>query len=160
MCLFPFRDNSPAGRLTDDGGENSNYASTNCNFLLAPCGKEVILKVREFDYRPGDYLRIYDGQYNTGKPLHPGAGFTYGVDPTQTPLVAKSGFMFIEHRANNFNTSYEGFVADWSSVPYDEPEIDFIMPDTAYTGGNVVFFYDNTDAKGNQIGRASCRERV
>lgn len=149
MCLFPFRDNSPAGRLTDDGGENSNYASTNCNFLLAPCGKEVILKVKEFDYRPGDYLRIYDGQDNTGTPLHPGAGFTYGVDPTQSPLVAKSGFMFIEHRANNFNTSYEGFVADWSSVPYDEPEIDFDMPDTAYTGGNVVFYYDKTDAKGN-----------
>jgi PKD repeat protein len=149
MCVYPFRDEAPGGRLTDDGGENLVYSSTGCDFLLKPCAKEIVVRFKEFDYRPGDYLRVYDGEDATGTPLHTGSGFTNGYTPLSLTLIAKSGAMYFEHRATGFNSSFQGFVADWSSVPYDEPVLDFELPDTAYTGGNVVFFFDRTDDKGN-----------
>ncbi|MFY0675548.1 MAG: DUF5011 domain-containing protein [Bacteroidia bacterium] len=149
MCIFPFRDSAPGGRITDDGGENSIYNSRSCDFLIQPCAKEVILRFSEFDYRPGDNLFVYDGEDALGTPLHPNGGFNFSASPLGLTLIAKSGSVYIEHRATGFNSTYEGFVADWSSVAFDNPELDFDMPDTAYTGGNVVFFYDKTDNKGN-----------
>lgn len=149
MCVFPFRDAAPGGRITDDGGETSAYQSRSCDFLIQPCAKEVVLRFSDFDYRPGDNLFVYDGEDASGTPLHPNGGFNFSSSPLGLTLVAKSGSVFIQHRATGFNSSYEGFIANWSSVPFDDPVLDFEMPDTAYTGGNVVFFYDRTDAKGN-----------
>ncbi|MGB0429516.1 MAG: GEVED domain-containing protein [Bacteroidia bacterium] len=148
MCLWPFRDYSPAGRITDDGGDFP-YSEEDCNFLLSPCAKEIILRFKEFDYRPGDFLFVYDGEDNTGTPLHPAGGFTFGSEPGTAPLIGKSGMLYFEHKATGLNSTAEGYVADWTTIPYDNPSIDFEMPDTAYSGGNVVFFYDKTDAKGN-----------
>ncbi|MBI1185394.1 DUF5011 domain-containing protein [bacterium] len=149
LCLYPFNDVAPAGRLTDDGGENAPYKSTSCDFLIQPCAKEVLLDIKEFDYGPGDYLRVYDGVDASGTPLHPSGGFTNGSKATAKTLVAKSGAMYIVHSSGTNPANHSGFVADWSSLPFDNPEIDFSAPDTAYTGGNVVFLQDKTDAKGN-----------
>ena len=149
MCLFPYNDKSPAGRLTDDGGEDTVYFSRDCEFKLKPCAKEVILNVRMFDYRAGDYLRIYDGEDNSGTPFHTGLGFTATDNPQGKTFVAKSGAVYFEHDATGFNTSSEGFVIDWSTISYADPDIDFEAADTAYTGGNVVFFFNKTDENAN-----------
>lgn len=149
MCLFPYNDDSPGGRLTDDGGEGSIYFSRDCEFRLKPCAKEIRLEVKDFDYRGGDFLRIYDGFDNSGTPLHTGQGFTSTNNPIGRTFVATSGYVFIEHDASGLNNSARGFIIDWSTVPYTEPELDFDLPDTAYTGGNVAFFYNRTDEKDN-----------
>lgn len=149
MCLFPDNDSSPGGRLTDDGGEDNIYFSRDCDFTLNPCAKEIILDIKDFDYRAGDYLRIYDGEDNTGTPFHTGLGFTASNNPVGSQFTATSGSVYIEHDATGFNNASRGFIIDWSTVPFSQPSIDFEAPDTAYTGGNVAFFYNSTDEKDN-----------
>ena len=147
LCLYPYDSDQPAGRLTDDGGEDIVYRSRSCDFLLNPCAKEIVLDFKKFDYGPGDFLRVYDGEDASGTALHTGTGFTFGDNPSK--LVAKSGSMYIEHIATGINTTFDGFVADWSTIPFDAPDVSFESPDTAYTGGNIIFMDNTTDEKGN-----------
>lgn len=147
MCTFPFRNNFESGQMTDDGGDAGNYGNnSNCDFLLNPCAKKITLVFREFDYAAGDYLRVFDGEDNTGNPLHSGQGFTGSSLPPA--LTANSGKMYFE-QVTNATTNAKGFVADWVSVKKDAPAAVFSAPDTGYTGGGLVPFSNQSTGKGN-----------
>jgi PKD repeat protein len=151
MCQWPFTVTFPAGRVFDAGGPENNYSNNeNCTYdnysglLIQPCAERVFLKFLEFDFAPGDYVRVYDGIDNTGKPLHPGQGFTGSNLPAT--LVAESGAMFLEEITNSTLTA-SGFVADWSIEPIEKPKASFTSPDTAYTGGNIISFENTSRGK-------------
>lgn len=150
MCVFPFESDIESGRITDDGGSNGVYTSTSCDYLINSCGKEIKLEFTDFDYGIGDLLRVYDGTDNTGTALHTGTGFTSGDDPTVVVLTATSGAIFIEHRAAANNTTFNGFVANWSTVSYSDPVVGFTAPKEAYNKGGIAFFENETDERGNQ----------
>jgi PKD repeat protein len=139
MCLFPYSSSSPAGRLFDDGGELYNYDNNkNCGFLINPCANKVVLKFKSFAFEVGDYLRVYDGTDNTGKPFHTGQGYTINQIPP-TYLVAETGAMYIEE-VTGWSGTAPGFVADWSIIPISVPKAKFECFDTVYTGGYVTRF--------------------
>lgn len=148
MGTWPFEQDAGAGRLFDGGGPSGNYLNNeNYALLLKPCGEKVYLKFSKFDFAAGDYLRVYDGKDNTGKPLHPGSGFTFGAPPSFTsPIVAESGFMYIEEVTNS-NTTATGFVADWWVKPVATPVASFEYPDTAYTGGAFTYFKNTSKGR-------------
>ncbi|MFC2113988.1 GEVED domain-containing protein [Bacteroidota bacterium] len=141
MGQWPFELDAPAGRLFDGGGELADYENNeNYTLLLKPCAEKVYLKFKLFNFAAGDYLRVYDGEDNTGLPLHPGNGFTSGSMPNyNVPLVAESGKMFIEE-VTTFSGVAPGFAADWYTKAIQNPTASFIPPDTAYTKGSVAIF--------------------
>lgn len=142
MCTWPFEINLPAGRIFDSGDEFASYSNNeSCGLLLDPCAEKLYLRISNFDFLSGDYLRIYDGKDNKGKPLHPGSGFTSTTLPTST-LVAESGSMYIEEVTNSYGTA-AGFVADYWIKPIATPKAIYTVPDTVYTGGYITSF-ENT----------------
>ncbi|MBT4968051.1 MAG: DUF5011 domain-containing protein [Bacteroidetes bacterium] len=145
MGTWPFELNAPAGRLFDGGGPNGDYLNNeNYYKLLKPCAEVVYLRFNTFNFAAGDFVRVYDGQDNTGIPLHPGNGFTSGAQPNPfVTLVAKSGMMYIEEVTNSIGTA-AGFAADWFIDPIPEPVASFVVPDTAYTGGSITLFENNS----------------
>ena len=146
MCTWPFEVNLPAGKIFDSGDEFGNYGNNeNCGFLLDPCAEKVYLNFAKFDMVSGDYIRVYDGKDNKGKPLHPGLGFSGTSFPTTT-LVAESGSMYIEE-ITNFSNTATGFVADWWTKPIALPKAKFYVPDTVYTGGYITYFDNQTTGK-------------
>jgi len=148
MGSWPFEQDAGAGRLFDGGGPNGNYLNNeNYALLLKPCNEKIYLKFSKFDFASGDYLRVYDGKDNKGKPLHTGSGFTFGVPPSFTmPLVAESGYMYIEE-ITNFSTNAAGFIADWWVKPVTAPKASFKYPDTAYTGGAFTYFTNTSTGR-------------
>ena len=149
MCSFPYSSDFPAGRIFDSGGEDLNYnngsTANTCFFLIKPCSEKVILNFKLFDYAAGDYLKVYDGIDNTGKPFHTGLGFSANALPP-TYLIAESGSMYIEEVTSNSGTA-AGFVADWSIRPIALPKAKFDCFDTAYTGGYVMNFVNSSTGK-------------
>lgn len=148
MGAWPFEQDAGAGRLFDGGGPSGDYLNNeNYALLLKPCGEKVYLKFSKFDFASGDFLRVYDGKDNTGKPLHTGSGFTFGVPPSFTvPLVAESGYMYIEEVTNGITTA-SGFVADWYVKPVAPPKASFTHPDTTYTGGAYTYFTNSSTGR-------------
>ncbi|MDQ3072710.1 MAG: PKD domain-containing protein, partial [Bacteroidota bacterium] len=124
-----------AGRITDSGDSTANYGdNSNCGFLIRPpCSGPITLTFKNFSYEAGfDFVRVYDGTNNTGKPLHTGNGFT-GTTPPSV-LTAYSGAMYIEEDTDPFSTS-SGFVAKWSAVPNIKPKAQFSSDAIAYVNG-------------------------
>jgi len=148
MGSWPFEIESPAGRIFDSGGPDGDYSNNeNYSLLLKPCAKKVYLRFSKFDLAVGDYLRIYDGKDNTGKPLHPGTGFTSNAMPSYSvALIANSGYMYLEQVTNN-NTVASGFIANWYIDPIPLPKASFNFKDTAYTQGAVTFFENTSTGK-------------
>jgi PKD repeat protein len=172
------------GMLYDDGGKSAAYSSNeNCFLVISPpCADAIHLTFSSFDAsifntnpngRGGDYLRVYDGINNKGKPLHDSAGFSYGLQnnyPDNSAvsipeLVAHSGNMYLEwHSDGQFNG--EGFVAKWVSdlMKVPKPKASISGPDKAYkyqtvsfreaaTGSGVQYFWDfDGDNKTDAVG--------
>lgn len=146
MCTWPFEINLPAGRIFDAGDEFGNYGNNeNCGLLLAPCAEKVYLNFSKFEFLSGDVLRVFDGKDNTGKPLHPGTGFTSTTVPTST-LIAESGSMYIEEVTNGVGTA-AGFEADFWVKPIGLPKAKYNVPDTVYTSGYITYFDNVTTGK-------------
>ena len=158
--------------LFDNGGRNAGYTNNfKGSFLLAPCAEEIYLIVRKFDLECGfDYLRVFDGADNTGKPLHcinntsgvNGPGFTGGsiscatscVPSLTDTFVAKSGKMFIEMTTDAADAG-SGFEAYYWAKPKAQPKpmASFTAPDSVCinqalnfkntsTGDDMTFFWD------------------
>jgi PKD repeat protein len=133
------------GRIYDDGGEGNEYSNnTNCQFTINTC-RQVVLKLREFDLEPGDFLRIYDGKSSNGVPLWDTA--QYGMDgltgdqsnvPSQ--ITAKSGKVYLEFVTDNSGTG-DGFNITWLSQPkqFSAPSASVGGPDTVCPGEAVSF---------------------
>lgn len=149
LCSFPLSSSAPAGRLTDDGGAEFPYSSTNCDFLINTCADKVLLTflTDSFDYAAGDELRIYDGQDANGVLL---GVFGFNNRPGSKPYVSNSGFIFVQHTSQLGNPNgNKGFIADWRSIPHKNPKPDFEIPTEAFTGGNFVLFKNTTETNGH-----------
>ncbi len=134
----------PTGNITDPGGRFADYPDGEQyqRALIAPCGAEkIILEFSQMKIAANDYLRVFDGTDVGGKPLHPGDGFTsdHAVEDLE-PLVATSGFMYLEFRTNNFGVA-SGFIGTWRSElgPPLAPVADFSVPDTLFTAVPMNF---------------------
>jgi parallel beta-helix repeat protein len=169
--------NDSSGYLYDNGGPNGLYSNSyKGGVLIAPCASDVYLVFNSFELECGwDYIRIYDGADNTGKPLHPcttnfgsanGPGLTglssttctYLCRPATTDTFrARSGKMYIE-MASDGSGNYNGFEAYWWSKTkkFDAPVADFDFPSTVCvdlpvtftnksTGDNVTYQWDLDD---------------
>jgi hypothetical protein len=134
--------NFSQGYLFDNGGPNNNYSYDASNayvesMLIDPCADSVFLTFSMFDTYCGyDYVRLYSGKDNTGKPLWsskctssgygygPGyvGGKAYACSYTCMPDVVKpdtfkaKGQMYIEMVCRVASNS-AGFAAYWWSTP-------------------------------------------
>jgi len=140
MGRWPYEYDDAVGKVYDSGGEDGNYQDNeNHSVLIKPCAEVVYLTFEKFYFAAGDFLRVYDGIDKNGDPLFPGTGFTSTQNPPATPLIAKSGAVFIEMVSNNTSNA-QGFVARWTIDPKPVPSAYFTSPDTAFTGGHVLLF--------------------
>lgn len=150
--------NFSSGTFYDDGGPTGNYSdnlngSNVCTYLIDPCASEVTLTFKSLDIRSGsypDYLRIYDGDDNTGTPLWNVSTSTRGINGTlanaDTSYTAKSGKMYIEFESDRrYNTA--GWHAKWTSVPgnFAVPKAKFSVPDTVCDNSWFFMEIDTTN---------------
>lgn len=125
MCVFPFETSIPTGLLYDEGGPTGNYSSnSNCEYLIDPCATEVTLEFNEFSLGSSDYLRVYDGEDNTGTPLWNATTYPNGMMGNENhasfvdKMTAKSGKMYIQFTSNNSTATLgPGWEAEWTSKP-------------------------------------------
>lgn len=137
LCSFNSASDETKGVLYDDGGNGSYSANRNCDYLINPCGGEVVLDFALLNLADGDYLRIYDGIDNNGEPIWDKANFPNGLNGDLTgtglKLRAKSGKAFVEFESDNSNfTVASGFKINWSVDPkaFAPPVADFTVSDT------------------------------
>ncbi|RYZ98129.1 MAG: hypothetical protein EOP47_20065, partial [Sphingobacteriaceae bacterium] len=128
--------------IFDNGGKDGDYTNSfKGSLLIAPCAEEIYLVFKKFDLECGyDYLRVFDGSDNKGKPLHctsnilgvNGPGFTGGslvcasssttcMPAATDTFVAKSGKMFIEMTTDT-KSPLPGFEAYYWSKPKAQPK--------------------------------------
>lgn len=150
MCVFPFETAIPTGLLYDEGGPTGNYSSnSNCTYLIDPCATEVAIEFNEFDLGSSDYLRVYDGEDNTGTPLWDASSYPNGMLGNENhpsfvgKMTAKSGKMFIHFTSNNSTTTLgPGWEAEWTSkanTSISAPFANFTGPDTVCLNIPVSF---------------------
>ena len=153
--VTPFKDNNMgAGTvqpiyesnscIIDDGGRTGPYSNNRIDYAtIIPCGaKKITLTFSLFKVGAGDLLKIYDGTDASGKPLHPGTGFTKGNEP-KGPIIAYSGAMYLYFSTDGSGVD-SGFVACWSTekgavLP---PVASFDIPDTLYNP--IMYTFKNT----------------
>lgn len=144
LCSGKVVSKSSTGKVFDEGGRFGDYGNgRDCGFLIDPCASSVTLSFVSFNLDQGDYLRIYDGSDDNGKPLHTGAGFTGTIIPTD--LTANTGKMYVKLISNATGTR-AGFEAAWTSTTkaFNAPVAAFRAPDTLYTGTNFTFISNST----------------
>ena len=154
MCnYYPTSTNFSSGTFYDDGGPSGNYSDNKngtslCTYLIDPCAKDVTLTFSSFDVRSGsyaDYLRIYDGEDNTGTPLWDVSVSSKGLNGTlaniDTSYTAKSGKMYLEFESD-YRYNNAGWEARWTSTPgnFAAPVARFSVPDTVCN--NSWFFME------------------
>ena len=106
---------------------------------IIPCGaKKITLTFSYFKVSStGSLLKIYDGTDASGKPLHPGSGFTYGNYPTN-PLIAYSGALYLYFSTTGTNT--DSFAACWTTELDTLPPVaKFEIQDTLINLVNYTF---------------------
>lgn len=151
MCLYVFPEVSAAlkGYLFDDGGPTSAYSTgvKNCSMMLNPCAAAVDITFSQFEVGTGDYLRIYEGKTNLGKPLWDVAAYgTNGLtgnmtNPAfKTTYSSKTGEMFIQW-VTDAATVGNGYIATWEAKggAFPAPDAKFDCPDTICFGTEVTF---------------------
>ncbi len=150
MCQYSGLDVRMAkkGKLYDDGGPFSNYSTNNnCHFLLQPCTDTITFTLQDFEVTQGDYLRIYDGRNNQGRPLwNVGRYGIYGIFGSindtnlQTEYQAYSGSMYFEWQTNQIHQN-KGFIGEWVATGSKPPRpvASFIAPDTSCPNSPVSF---------------------
>jgi len=115
------------GVLYDSGGASGNYINNNnqCEFrITAPPGKAITLSFSAFDLQEGgDFLQVFDGTNESGKPLH-GGGLGFSGKTLPPVLRALSGNMYIIMRADEFIAA-AGFAAWWYMTSPSAPTANF-----------------------------------
>lgn len=120
--------------LTDSGGILGSYSNYEyCTFEInGPVGAQITFHFENFDLENGvDYLKIYDGNYNTQI-----ASLTGTATPAD--VIANSGKMLLEFSSNGSNTA-TGFYGRWFITP---PAISLSSSSTSYAPGTP--FYVNS----------------
>ena len=170
--------NAGSGVLYDNGGTGPTQTTSGavCSFLLAPCSDTVYFVFDSFEMAAGNtYLRIYDGENNTGSVLNGsrsrqctantntngGPGFTGGANGSYPALAcipaigdtfkALSGEMYFEYSSAGTYSS-PGFRGHWwgHPKPFSPPKAKFSMSatnDSVCLGGSINFYADTTAGK-------------
>jgi PKD repeat protein len=147
MCQYvlPEVEEALSGFLFDDGGPFNNYAdgNTTCEITLRPCADTITLTFSEFNVATGDYLRIFEGTDNTGRPLWDQTTFPLGLTgvlPVGVSFTSNTGKMFIEWQTDASGNA-PGFAAEWNSVQGTStaPIADFMVDDTVCAGASFAF---------------------
>lgn len=144
ICL---RDSSQFGygRIYDNGGDDGEYASNSrCSFTIESCGR-ISLQLKEFDLKPGDHLRIYDGGDTTGQPLwskqrYGDTGLTGSLSDVPNQFISTTGAAHIVFETDFIGTA-DGFNLTWKTQDQQipEPKVSFNGPDTVCPGSEVTF---------------------
>jgi PKD repeat protein len=156
MCDITNFSEAEYGTLYDDGGATGNYTPgsngfNQCNYSISTCKGQYKLHLNTFDLAENDYLRIYDGADETGKPLWDAATYPNGMTGLRSnasvtvDMVATTGSVYVEFESdNNAATVGKGFSLDWELDPvsWSSPSANFSFPDTACVG--FATYFENT----------------
>lgn len=151
MCSAEESTEIMSGVLYDNGGPNGNYSSglngtRLCTYTIRPCAQNMRLTFDEFVLSGGDFLRIYEGTDNTGKPLyntqHYPSGLTGNTVNVNFPdtIIADFAPIYIEFETNNIGTN-RGFIMNWSGEPatLTAPSASMSIPDTICIDKDYTF---------------------
>lgn len=114
---------------------NDKYPNRINYKTIFPCGAtKIVLTISQFNLSGGSLLKVYDGTDASGKPLHPGNGFTLGNSPTG-PVIGYSGAMYLYFSSNGKNT--DSVKVCWAAEADTlAPAANFDIQDTLYNGIN------------------------
>ncbi|MEA3494858.1 MAG: DUF5011 domain-containing protein [Bacteroidota bacterium] len=155
MCFYslPQIESSINGFLFDDGGPSDYQGSKNCSFKIDPCADTLFFTFTEFNTKPGDFLRVFDGVDNQGTKLWNTSKYGFnGISGSMaspgfdTVLTAPGGKLYFEWVTNVLGSS-TGFVGEWSGVKKIVPKVSasIIAPDTVCANMPVVFTCQSND---------------
>jgi PKD repeat protein len=158
MCDIPWDTDGKIGTLYDNGGEAGNYSPglnglNKCTYLISDCYGTIDFDVTMFDLGDNDYLQVYDGTDDSGKPLWDASRFPDGMEGNrQHPSVpssftASSGSAyFVFTSDNNGQTTGKGFAIDWEmdQVTWTAPTAAIASADTVCVGFPTVFENNST----------------
>ncbi|MBI1184328.1 DUF5011 domain-containing protein [bacterium] len=153
MCDIPYDTDGKFGTLYDNGGEFGGYTAglnglNKCTYLISSCYGEVDLTVQQFDLADGDYLQVYDGADDSGRPLWDANNYPLGMNGNKTDksvnlqFTAKSGSVYFVFESDaNTSTIGKGFAIDWEMNPvsWTAPTAAISAPDTVCVGFPSVF---------------------
>ena len=156
MCDLVNDSEADFGTLYDDGGVNGGYSPgltgiNSCVYRVSTCKGELVMSMTDFDLGAKDYLQLYDGRDDTGKPLWNAAMYPDGMtgslsDPSvNTTLTATTGSVYAVFTSDaDAQTTGDGFALDWdvNPVTWTNPTADFSFPDTACVG--FATYFENT----------------
>ena len=151
MCLADNTTDILSGILYDEGGPNGNYSNGRngasiCEYLINPCAEDMYITFDEFNLSSGDYLRIYEGDDNTGTPMYNTNDFPNGLTGNTSganfpdSLFASAAPIFIEFESNNSGTN-TGFEMNWNGKVANvaPPVVSMSIPDTICIDKDYVF---------------------
>lgn len=126
MCGAQTESNGAYGTLLDDGGIDNNYSkglndNDRCTYRIEGCHGALDFDFKTFQLASGDYLKIYDGEDEYGKPLWDAANYPNGMTGSlghasiPSSMVAASGNAFVIFETSDFSATAEGFAIDWTA---------------------------------------------
>ena len=153
LCDIPWDTDGEYGTLYDNGGVDGAYSPglnglNKCTYLISSCRGEIEFDVDQFDLGEDDYLRIYDGEDDNGRPLWDAAAYPDGMTGNKTNKSVKLSFTsqtgsayFVFESDNSTQTVGKGFAIDWEYTPvtWTNPTAAITGVDTACTGFPTVF---------------------
>jgi hypothetical protein len=158
MCDIPWDTDGKIGTLYDNGGELGAYSPgltglNKCTYLISDCYGTIDFDITQFDLGDNDYLQVYDGVDESGKPLWDAARFPDGMEGNrQHPSVpssftANSGSAYFVFTSDaNAQTTGKGFAIDWemNQVSWTAPTAAIASADTVCVGFPTVFENNST----------------
>jgi hypothetical protein len=128
----------PTGKIFDSGLSNGSYAnSDNCTTFIEPdCADTIFVKLNKLATEANaDYLRIYDGNDKTGKPLWDNVLYPQGLSGKlgsvlnlPSVMTATSGFVTVKF-ASNGSVVDDGFELQyWTKTATQKPTAGFNVP--------------------------------
>lgn len=158
MCDIPWDTDGKIGTLYDNGGEAGSYSPglnglNKCTYLISDCYGTIDFDISVFDLGDNDYLQVFDGTDDSGKPLWDAGRFPDGMQGNkQHPSVpssftASSGSAyFVFTSDNNAQTVGRGFAIDWEmqQTTWSAPTAGISSADTVCAGFPTVFENNST----------------
>lgn len=116
---------------------DNNRKVTTDYFTIRTGAPEAVLAIQKFKVADtGDILKVYQGEGDTGKALHPSGGFTLGNTGTLPVRVySKTGSFFVTFQSNGSGRD-SGFMLQW------KPAGDFRVKGLVYFDRDSNCIYD------------------
>ncbi|MBI1184326.1 DUF5011 domain-containing protein [bacterium] len=152
MCDIPSYTDGKFGTLYDNGGPDGSYSPnlnglSKCTYLISSCYGEIDFDITQFDVGDGDYLKIYDGEDESGTPLWDAKKYPDGMNGNKNDnsvnlsFTAKSGSAYFVFTSDNSSSTLgKGFAINWEYTPvtWSAPTAAISAPDTVCLGFPTV----------------------